>query len=228
MGRSTTWYVKASTIAERSEIASIMVRLMMSINDLSLINNAIGDWSEATDRKKVRRKAAGELYFVRILMGHVYEAFKMIQVISKHPQLRDAVMDCDQHTIEEFLLVELFVKSPEMEMLEDFRNKAAFHYDRELPIKNLKKLTKKRPHDEDSEEQSDTPYACSMGHDGLDWHFELGDAVMSNMVIYDIFKQDYPKSAERRKKVEEIATRQQEIARAFTDFAGHFIRHYSR
>ncbi len=51
---------------------------------------------------------------------------------------------------------------------------------------------------------------------------------MSNIVIYDIFKQDYPKSEERRKKVEEIAMQQQEIARAFTDLAGHFIRHYSR
>ncbi|HEY6521654.1 MAG TPA: hypothetical protein VIZ19_20125, partial [Roseiarcus sp.] len=135
---------------------------------------------------------------------------------------------CERQTIDEFLLVESFSKSPEMAILKDFRNQAAFHYDRELPIKNLKKLTKKRPHDEDSKDQSDTPYACSMGHDGLDWHFELGDAVMSNMVIYDIFKQDYPKSEERRKKVEEIAMRQQEIARAFTDFAGHFIRHYSR
>ncbi len=168
MGRSTTWYVKASTIASQTEIASILVRLMMSINDLSLINNAIGDWSEARDRKKVSRKVSGTLYYVRILMGHVYEALKMIKVISEHPQLRDAVMGCNRHTIKEFLLVESFVKSTEMEILEDFRNKAAFHYDRELPIKNLKKLTKKRPHDEELEEQSDTPYACSMGHDGLD------------------------------------------------------------
>jgi hypothetical protein len=127
MGRSTTWYVKASTIATRSDIASIMVRLMMTVNDLSLINNAIGDWSEARERKKVRRKISGTLYFVRILMGHVYEALKLIRVISEHPQLRDTVMDCDRRTIEEFLLIESFVKSPEMEILEDFRNKAAFH-----------------------------------------------------------------------------------------------------
>jgi|ERR1700722_7095733 len=219
MARSTTWYVKASTIASRSEIASILVRLMMSINDLSLINNAIGDWSEARDRKKVRRKAAGELYFVRILMGHVYEALKMIKVISEHPQLRDAVMDCDRHTVEEFLLVESFAHSPEMAILKDFRDKAAFHYDRFLPIENLNKI---------KEELPDHPFAYSMGHDGLDWHYELGDMVMGRMLIRDIFKQDYPKSEERRKKVEEIAMRQQEIARAFTDFAGHFIRHYSR
>jgi hypothetical protein len=49
-------------------------------------------------------------------------------------------------------------------MLEDFRNQAEFHYDGELPIKNLKRLTKKRPHDDDPEEQSETIYGCSIGH----------------------------------------------------------------
>jgi hypothetical protein len=56
-----------------------MVRLMMSINDLSLANNSIIEWSESFDRKKLRRKASGQLYYVRILMGHVYEALKMIK-----------------------------------------------------------------------------------------------------------------------------------------------------
>ena len=193
--------------------------MMMSINDLSLINNAIGDWSEATDRKKVRRKVGEELYYVRILMGHVYEALKMIKFMAKDPKLRDMVMDCDRHTIEGFLLVEKFVESPEMDIPEDFRNKAAFHYDRFLPIENLNKI---------KEELPDHPFAYCMGRDGLDWHYELGDMVMGRMLIRDVFKQDYPKSEERQKKVEEIAVRQQEIARAFTDFAGHFIRHYSR
>jgi hypothetical protein len=219
MGRSTTWYVKASTIASHTEIASIMVRLMMSINDLSLANNSIGDWSEATDRKKLKRKTAATLYYVRILMGHLYESLKMIKHMAKDPKLRDLVMNCDKHTIEEFLQVESFSNSSEMEILEDFRNRAAFHYDRRLPVENLHKI---------KEELPDRPFAYSMGQDGLDWHYELGDMVMGRMLIRDVFKQDFPKSAERRKKVEEIAMRQQEVARAFTDFAGHFIRHYSR
>jgi hypothetical protein len=219
MGRSSTWYVKASTIASQSEIASIMVRLMMSINDLSLANNSIGDWSETTDRKKQKRKTTATLYYVRILMGHLYESLKMIKYMAKDPQLRNLVMNCDDHTIAEFMLIESFSNSPEMEILENLRNKAAFHYDRCLPVENLHKI---------KEELPDHPFAYSMGQDGLDWHYELGDMVMGRMIIRDIFNQDYPKSTERRKKVEEIAMRQQEVARAFTDFAGHFIRHYSR
>ncbi len=219
MARSTTWYVKASTIASQSEIASIMVRLMMSINDLSLANSSIGDWSETSDRKRQKRKTTATLYYVRVLIGHLYESLKMIKFMAKNPKLREMVMDCDQRTVEEFLRVESFIDSPEMDILEDFRNKAAFHYDRYLPVENLNQITKELP---------DHPFAYSMGHDGLDWHYELGDMVMGRMLIWDIFKQDYPKSEERRKKVEEIAVRQQEIARAFTDFAGHFIRHYSR
>jgi hypothetical protein len=56
MGRSRTRFVKASAIASRPEIASVMVRLMMSINDLSLANNSIIEWHEATDKKKIGRK----------------------------------------------------------------------------------------------------------------------------------------------------------------------------
>jgi hypothetical protein len=127
-------------------------------------------------------------------------------------------MDCEKSTVEAFLLVESFVNSSDFDILDELRNKAAFHYDRRLPIDNLHNLMKERP---------DQPYAYSMGTDGLDRHFELADAVMGRMVIRDIFRQG-PESAERRQKVEDIATRQQVIARAFTEFAGHFIRHYSR
>jgi hypothetical protein len=152
-------------------------------------------------------------------MGHLYGALKMIKFMAKDPQLRDMVMDCDQRIIDNFMVVERFVESPELEILECFRNMAAFHYDRELPIETLNKIKDELPYH---------PFACSLGDNGLDWHFELGDMVMGRMLIRDIFKQDYPKSEERRRKVEEIAMRQQEIARAFTDFAGHFIRRYSR
>jgi hypothetical protein len=216
---SRTWYIKASTIASQAEIASTLVRLMIMINDLSLANNAVIEWSTATEKKRLRRRGGGMLYHVRILMGHVYEALKMIKIISNDSRLRDAVMSCDWRIIDEFLKIESFTKSPEMNMLECFRNKAAFHYDRNLPIQNLHRVVEKLP---------DELFAYSMGEDGLDWHFELGDAVMNTMIIRDIFHQDYDRSPERTKKVEEIATRQQEIARAFTDFAGHFIRHYSK
>jgi hypothetical protein len=92
-------------------------------------------------------------------MGHVYEALKMIKVLSEHPKFRDAVMDCDGQTIDEFLLIESILKSPEMAILENLRNKAAFHYDRLLPIENLKEILKELP---------DQAFAYSMGDDGLD------------------------------------------------------------
>lgn len=218
MSKSSTWVVKASKISQ-SEVASIIVRLMMMINDISLANNSIIEWSESIDRKKMRRKWGGELYYVRILMGHLYEALKMLRVISEHASLRDAVMSCDGRTISSFKRVESFIYSKEMNILEDFRNKAAFHYDRSLPVENLHETAREMP---------DYPFVYSMGHDGLDWHYELADAVIARMVIRDIFKEDYPKSPERQERVEKIAVRQQEIAQAFTDFAGHFIRHYSK
>jgi hypothetical protein len=65
------------------------------------------------DRKKLKRKTTATLYYVRILMGHLYEALKMIKFMAKDPQLRDMVMDC-------FMVVERFVESPEMKFLSVF------------------------------------------------------------------------------------------------------------
>jgi hypothetical protein len=72
------------------------------------------------DRKKLKRKTTATLYYVRILMGHLYEALKMIKFMAKDPQLRDMVMDCDQRIIDNFMVVERFVESPEMKFLSVF------------------------------------------------------------------------------------------------------------
>jgi hypothetical protein len=67
-----------------------------------------------------------------------------------------------------------------------------------------------------------------MGTEPLDWYFELADAVMDRMIIRKIFGLDEDASQRRTVKTEAIAMRQQEIARKYTDFAAHFVRHYSK
>jgi len=108
MGRSATWGVTARTVAAQPELASFMVRLMMSVNDLSLVAHRIDEWSATEDRPKGLRKLSAQLYFVCILLSHVFEALAIIIEISASPILRAAVNRCDSHTISAFLAVEAF------------------------------------------------------------------------------------------------------------------------
>ncbi len=81
---------------------------MMMINDLTLANEAVGDWSVTTHKKRQRRREAGELYHVRILMGHVYEALKLLQHIAADLEILDAVLACDREPLKFFFFFFFF------------------------------------------------------------------------------------------------------------------------
>lgn len=51
---SATWVVTASTIAAQPELASIMVRLIMTVNDPSLVAHTIDEWSAGKGAERSR------------------------------------------------------------------------------------------------------------------------------------------------------------------------------
>jgi len=48
------------------------------------------------------------MYFIRILMGHVYEALTIIREISRTPALRAAVDKCDAQTVQAYQSLEAY------------------------------------------------------------------------------------------------------------------------
>jgi hypothetical protein len=219
MGRSRTWFVKASTIANQSELSGTLIRLMLSVNDISLASDANDEWAAATEKRRMARKNSARMYFVRILMSHVYEALLIVRDLSQSQALRAAVDKCDTQTVAAFRSLETFIDSSEMKALDTLRNRASFHYDRQLPERSLREIAHQSPN---------KSWSYSMGSEALDWYFELGDAVMDRIVIRDVLGLKLPKGPERTKKTEEVAGRLQEISITFTNFAAHFVRHYSR
>lgn len=219
MGRSSTWFVTARTIATQPELASVLVRLMLCNNDLSIVSNTIDEWGSTDDRKKLPRKAAGTLYFVRTLLSHIHEAFGIIKEISKSAVLRAAVDRCDPRTVAAFESVERYANSVESKSLGRMRNRAAFHYDQQLPVKVLSEIAEHNP---------ERNWSYSMGTENLDWHFELADAVMDRILVREVYGQRGPQSPERHASLEAISLREQEIAREFTNFAAHFVRRFSK
>ena len=88
---SRTWSAKTAVVTADKELASVIVRLMMAMNDIALANEGLSEWTGMTDRRKVYRQNGGRLYYGRMLMAHIYEALSIIEDIQQDPKLRDTV-----------------------------------------------------------------------------------------------------------------------------------------
>jgi hypothetical protein len=214
---STTRMVRSARLAADPEIALTVLRLMMAMNDIGVANDGLQEWDATENPKKKNRKDGGKLYFGRMQMAHVHEALLIVKEIERKPSLKRLVDQCDAPTRESFATVVAFLSSKDFKFLEDIRNRAAFHYDRQLPLLVLNQIVRNYPQDVSS---------YSLGHETLDWYFELGDKVADRIVVREIFH--VPETANMREALDAILKRLHAMAMAFSDFAACFIRHYAR
>lgn len=213
MARSRTKIIRSVTLAANEVRASVILRLMTAVNDFSLANAIMREWDETTDRRKLARHKSGRMYFVRMQMGHVFEALFAVKEIRDDPALRALVDRCDEKTIASFEKVSAFISTPDYQMLLRFRNNAAFHYDRKLLGRQLTRLVEKHPGHFST---------YSMGTEQLDWYFEVADVVADRLVVRDVF--NIPEGADVAAEADAVVQRMHNMSEAFVDFAGHFIR----
>ncbi len=50
--RNRTWLVKTKALPTEPQLASVLIRLMMTINDLSLVQTSIDDWTGTEDARR--------------------------------------------------------------------------------------------------------------------------------------------------------------------------------
>jgi hypothetical protein len=210
---SRTSSFRTAKLIANKEVGSVVVRLMMAQNDIVMANEGLGEWTFTQDRRKLVRQIGGRLYYGRMLMAHVYEALKIVKGIQQNTKLMALVDACDPKTRTSFDAVAAFLTTPDFKMLGGIRNKTSFHYDPTLTVQALEQIDKKFPGHVST---------YSLGHDALDWYFELGDLVSDRMVVRDIFKA--PEDADVRAAIDPILTRMHTMAKAFSDFAAYFIR----
>ena len=215
MLRTRLRYFKASSLASTSDLPSVVIRLMLAVNDIALAADANDFWAETTEQRRAYRKGSARMYFIRLIMSHVHEALKIVGEINKHSELRAAVDQCDEETQAAFKKLVAAMNSPERGQLFRFRTKATFHYDDKVPADHLQKILADDP---------DASFSYSTGSTALDWHYELADAVMDRMVVRYVFGADEIRSRERSRKIGEFATRLDEIATTFTLFASRYVQ----
>jgi hypothetical protein len=91
-------------------------------------------------------------------------------------KLTKTVQKCDHKTRSSFDVVVAFVGTEDYKMLLRIRNNVSFHYPDKLAVKALEQIDRIFPHHR---------FTYALGHDPLDWYFELGDMVIDRMVVWD-------------------------------------------
>jgi hypothetical protein len=216
MARSRTRIIRGAKLLADHERASVILRMMMAVNDTGLAANALQEWTESADRRKHARFQGGQMYFSRISMAHCFEVFKILDEIDASDKLKEAVQDCDSETRESYAKLRAFRASSDYKLLLLIRNKISFHYDPTLTIRALERLIQRNANEISS---------FSMGTETLDWYFELADKVVNSIMRQDLMKVSNSDHVEQ--DVDAILWRLGDILRIFGDFAAHFARKYT-
>jgi hypothetical protein len=210
---SREWVFKSRKLLSDPKLASVVLRLMIVMNDIGLTNSQMFEWEKTEDPKKKLRARGAILYFGRIQSAHLFEALSIIKEITVDLELLKRVEQCDRRTVEAFRIVEAFIGSSDHDLLAMMRNVAAFHYEPKLSIRRLRSLVEKYP---------THVSGISMGSETLDWYFELGDVIIDGIVIRDVFgigeEEDIKTGALK------VLDRLHVIGAALTNFAAYFIR----
>jgi hypothetical protein len=163
--------------------------------------------------KKKARWRGGVLYFGRVQSAHLFEALSIIEEIKKDKNLMAAVARADRATRQSFETIAKFIGSDDHKILAKMRNVVAFHYEPKLAMRRLQKLVEKWP-------GHSTMY--SIGSETLEWYFELGDLVVDEITIFEVFK--IAEGADNQKAAIEVLDRLHKIGTAFCDFTWYFVR----
>src|SRR5262245_25486108 len=56
---STTWSVRTAKVIADEVVASVVVRLMMALNDIAMANEGLGEWTVTQEPRKLARQNGG-------------------------------------------------------------------------------------------------------------------------------------------------------------------------
>lgn len=198
---------------------------MICCNDMSLANQSLSKWKtkdSLNSYEKVRQRGGG-MYFVKLQLAHLYEGLKIIEEITRNKKLAELIETLDtssQKSLE--VLKPYLTNSPEKEKIEKYigivRSNLAFHYDESSKLigRSVASLAKSETTRRSSITRGDHAYR---------WYFKLGDDVVNNMVVREIWKVADGKSSDQ--EIDEILMWSHKLFISFMDFSGELIWKYT-
>jgi hypothetical protein len=126
---------------------------MMACNDLGLADHTLKLWHGEHETRR-RRQVGAKMFFVRLEIAHMFEAFSIIQHIRDNADLSQAVSNCDRRTRQSFDEVVEAIDSDDWKRMLRIRNNITFHYGEGVTKKAFKTALSS---------YLDTPWEISLG-----------------------------------------------------------------
>lgn len=200
--------------------ASVILRLMMAFNDISLANHSLSEYKR--ERPPVQRhvQMGARMYFVRLQCGHLNEAMKVIHEIRDASALRAEVSRCSAEAQAAFGRLTSCLDGGAgaadfRRYVGAIRNKTAFHYDSDMTLAALK--------DRAGRDEAATS-SITEGDDLSRWRFEAADHIMDSIVVRQLWK--IPRTADLRTEADLIADYCAGICLSFLVFTSEFAFGY--
>jgi hypothetical protein len=199
-------------LEDKGELGVVLGRLMVAMNDIGIANDGLGSWMKDQEGIKKDRQAGAKMYFIRMLISHIFEALSVINKIDNMPELREVVHQSYPDTQREFNACVAVIGTAHYKQMKDLRSGFGFHY-LDRPIRDaIASQAVKAP---------DLNLSLSVGNDHLEWFYQPGDRIIDSAVVRGVFQ--IPEGADVQKEVDKLIHDLQEVGDHLAQFAGFFI-----
>lgn len=216
--KSKTKIVSFDKMARDPDVGSMLIRLMMVMNDCAIAEESATMWRARTDEKTRIKQQEAFKYFVELQIGHLHEGLALIREIAKKPKLRALVDLCPQATQEQFEHLRKYEPGAALgAVMTDIRNKLAFHYDPKLIRDELLAHVRER---------SQTAAVISIGGTSQEVLFEPGAVINERVATQKVFP--IPPGADIDTESNKLMAELEKIMEGFMNFGGSFVWKHTR
>lgn len=219
MSWTRTLLVDLSKMARQLDDASVVLRLMMVCNDLTVANAKLGEARQMEDTGPFEHLRWGTgMYFVRLQIGHLNEAMSVLHDLRNRPRLMELAVRCSEHAQEKFHELEACLQGGSQHRefqskLELVRHKTVFHYDNKLVRNALRDRAQTWKKSQTVTTSSDVRLV----------RFGVADAIMDTLTVRHIWKVELH---DQDRQLDEILTFGYSVFLALMEFSTEFIMRY--
>lgn len=223
MARTTSRTVKFSKLKGDKEAGAIVVKLMIACNDLQFANEALSEWKKEQSLRRVPRQNAAKMYFLRLQIGHLYEALEILKQIQNNTLLNKLAHQCDKQTQDSFKYLEPYFQKGTAEckrfelVIGIIRNSLVFHYDE-------RSKSIQRAIDDRANRQEANYSSVTRGSETYLWHFKAAEDIVNSIIARQVWQ--IPHGTDLSDEVEKIIEEIYPLFLHFMDFSGEFIWKY--
>ncbi len=212
-----TSFVYFDSLRAAGSAGGIIVRLMMASNDISIANQSQAHYETGLPRNQRHVSQGARMYFVRLQLGHLNEALKIVADVRDSQRLTMVLARCSPKCQLRFdRLVECLPGGQEHSKFKKYimlaRHKIIFHYDAKMVQRAI----------EDRAERTEARRSKLTRGDHMNlWRFHTADDVLDSIICRQIWK--IPRDADLRAEANRLAAFTHDLTVDYLEFAAALV-----